>query len=190
MGRVKLVADRLKEFNSKLKMNFDKPFVLETDASDFGVGGALLQATDTIERPVAYFSKHLNKAEKNYGNGEKEMLAIVRSVEHFKQYLYGCPFKIRTDHRPLSCMLTTERAASRIARWLVTLSSFEFTIQYKPGKVNLSADALSRLPNPEDGDYNEPVIENDLVLNLMVFGDLVPAKHQRKYKYLAWEFDI
>ena len=91
--------------------DFDKPFVLETDASDFGVGGALLQATETIERPVAYFSKHLNKAEKNYRAGEKEMLAIVRSVEHFGQYLYGRPFKIRTDHRLLSWMLTTERPA-------------------------------------------------------------------------------
>ena len=63
--------------------DFDKPFVLETDASDFGVGGALLQATETMERPVACFSKHLNKAEKNYEAGEKEILAIVRSVEHF-----------------------------------------------------------------------------------------------------------
>ena len=170
--------------------NFDKPFIVETDASDFGIGSALLQETDTIERPVAYFSKHLNKAEMNYSAREKEMLAIVRSLEHFSLYLYGKPFKIRTDHRPLSWMLTTERPASRIARWLVTLSGFEFTIEYKPGKVNLSADALSRLPNPADGDYNEPIIDKELVLNLMVFGDLKSSKSQRSDKYLSWIFDI
>ena len=115
--------------------DFDKPFVLETYASDFGVGGALLQATETIERPVAFFSNHLNRA-KNYGTGEKKLQAIVSSVEHFSQYLYPRPFKIRTAHRPFTWMLTTERPASRIARWLDTLSGFEFTIEDKPGKVN------------------------------------------------------
>ena len=69
--------------------DFDRSFILETDASDFGIGAALLQEKKTIERPVAYFSKHLNKAEKNYGTGEKEMLAKVRSVEHFSIYLHG-----------------------------------------------------------------------------------------------------
>ena len=54
----------------------------------------------------------------------------------------------------------------------MTLSIFEFSIEYKPDKVNLSADALSKFPNPSDGDYNEPVIDKELVLNLMVFGDL------------------
>ena len=67
---------------------------------------------------------------------------------------------------------------------------FRITIEYKPEIVNLSADALSRLQNTEDDDYNEPVIENDLVLNLMVFGDLEPAKNQREDKYLARVFDI
>ena len=113
-------------------------------ASDFGIGEALLQTLETIERPVAYFSNHLNRAKKNYVAGEKKMQAIVRSVKHFSQYLYPCPFKIRTDHRLLTWILTTERPASRIAHWLVTLSGFEFTIEYKPGKVNLSDVVESR----------------------------------------------
>ena len=66
---------------------------------EFGVDGALLQATETTERPVIYFSNHLNRAKKNYVAGEKEMMAIVRLVEHFSLYLYPHPFKIRTDHR-------------------------------------------------------------------------------------------
>ena len=77
----------------------------------------------------------------------------------------------------------------RIARWLVTLSGFEFTLEYKPEKENLSADALFRFPTQKDGDYKEPVIVNDLVLNLMVFGDLLPAKNQREDKNLVWVFD-
>ena len=72
----------------------------------------------------------------NYSAGEEEMLVIVRSLEHFSLYLYGKPFRIITDHRPLTWIFTTERPASRIARWLVTLSGFEFSIEYKSGKVN------------------------------------------------------
>ena len=72
------------------------------------------------------------------------MQAIVRSVELFSKYLYPRPFKIRTDHRPLTWMLTTERLASRFARWLVTLSGYESTIEYQSGKVNLSAVVESR----------------------------------------------
>ena len=104
-----------------------------------GVGEALVQATETIERPVTYYSNHLNRAKKSYEAGENEMLAIVRSVEHLSQYLYLRPFKISTDHRPLTLMLTTERPTSGFASCLVTLSGFEFSIEYKPGQVNLSA---------------------------------------------------
>ena len=75
---------------------------METNASDFGVSGALLQATETIEWPVAYFSNLLSRAMKNYSAGEKEMQAVVRSVEHFSQYQYHPPFKILTDHQPLN----------------------------------------------------------------------------------------
>ena len=82
------------------------------------------QELDGSERPIAYFSRHLNKAEKNYLTSENELLAIVKAVEHFSQFLFGKKFVIRTDHRPLSWIMTTTKPASRLARWLILLSNY------------------------------------------------------------------
>jgi hypothetical protein len=124
--------------------DFEKPFKLETDASNIGIGAVLSQIVGGKERPIGYFSQHLNKSEKTSSTSEKKLFAIVRACEHFKYYLVGKPFVIMTDHQPLKWLMSVEEPASRLARWLIRLAEFDFKIEYKQGKQNSNADALSR----------------------------------------------
>ncbi len=139
-----------------LLVHFDpaKPLLLACDASQYGLGAVLSHLTeDGQERPVAYASRTLNAAERNYSQLEKEGLAIVFGVKRFHYYLYGRPFQIESDHQPLSYLFkesrgTPQLASSRIQRWALTLSAYRYSIRYKAGKNLGNADALSRLPQP------------------------------------------
>ena len=122
--------------------NFDLEFTLFTDASDTGVG-AVLQQGDQV---VAYGSKSLNQAEKNYSVIEKECLALVYGVKQFRHYLLGKPFVIFTDHNPLQ-WLSSQKMQGRLSRWALSLQEYDFTIKYRKGSSNQNADALSRLPD-------------------------------------------
>lgn len=95
-------------------------------------------------KPVGYFSKHLTLTQKSYPTSEKELLAIVLSCEYWVQYLWGNNFTVFTDHQPLTYLMSVEKPASRLARWLIRLRDFDFKIIYKPGKQNGCADGLSR----------------------------------------------
>ena len=121
-----------------------KKFVLETEACNTGVGAVLSQELNGTFRPIAYFSKPLNKAQRNYSTTEKELLAIVLAVEHFHQYLYGQEFDVVTDHQPLSWLLSCKTPNSRLARWLIRINNYTFRIVYRSGKIHSNADALSR----------------------------------------------
>lgn len=121
--------------------DFTKPFVLTTDASNVALGSVLSQN----RRPVAYYSRTLNSAEKNYSTIEKELLAIVDSTKHFRPYLYGRHFTIETDHNPLVWLHNIKEVHSRIIRWKEKLKDFDYTIVHKKGKENRVADALSRV---------------------------------------------
>lgn len=125
--------------------NFDEPFILTTDASNIGLGGILSQGEIYKDKPVAYVSRFLADRETRYSAYEKEMLAIVYCVEHFRNYLYGRKFTILTDHQPLS-WLKTKEPSNRYIKWLIKLEQYDFDVVYKPGKNNLNADALSRNP--------------------------------------------
>ena len=143
--------------------NFNKPFSIETDASDYGYGAVLQQETDGIKRPVAFFSKNYTQAQRKYPTSEKELLALIMSVEYFHQYLYGRPFVAYTDHMPLTWLLTKKEPHPRLERWMMRISIYQITIVYIPGKENVIADLLSRLPDedevaPEEDDYHDIVI--------------------------------
>ena len=106
---------------------------------------------DNSERPIAFTSRTLAPAEKKYSQVEKEGLAIVYAVRKFHQYLYGHRFTIFSDHKPLKYLFSESRpvpvlASARIQRWALTLSTYEYTIEYRPGTKIANADALSRLP--------------------------------------------
>lgn len=136
----------LAHFNPKI------PIILDTDASAIGIGGVLShRLSNGDERPIAFFSRTLNKAEENYPVIQKEALAIVESTKKFYDYLIGQKFTLRTDHRPLVSIFGEKTgipsiAAARMQRWAEHLAAFNYTIEYKKGIENGAADALSRLP--------------------------------------------
>ena len=109
---------------------------------------------DGTDQPIAFASRSLSKAERRYAHLEKEGLAIVYGVKKFHQYLYGHEFAITSDHKPLQHIFSNTHpspnlASARIQRWALTLSAYDYQIQYKPGKDNSNADMLSRLPLAE-----------------------------------------
>lgn len=125
--------------------DFSKEFVLTTDASKFAIGAVLSQGVIGSDKPIAYASRTLNPSEINYSTIEKELLAIVWATKYFRPYLFGRKFKIVTDHRPLQWVMNIKEPNSRLTRWRLRLSEYDFTVIYKQGKINTNADALSRM---------------------------------------------
>ncbi|CAM5075843.1 unnamed protein product [Natator depressus] len=147
------------------------PTIVTTDASDYGLGAVLTQLhEDNTERTVAFASRTLSNAERKYSAVKKEALACVWATEKWRTYLWGRTFKLRTDHSPLTTLLTTKglgRAGYRIARWSARrLLSFNYELEYKPGNQNVVADCLSRLPLPFSSPDGPPE-DDDVVVALI-----------------------
>lgn len=126
-------------------VDLSKGFILQTDASDTGLGAVLLQHVDGERCPVAYASRKLNAAENNYSVIEKECLAIVWALKKFYQFLYGTHFCIETDHQPLKYVQSASQLNGRLMRWAMYLQQFNFTVVSLTGNENIGADCLSRL---------------------------------------------
>lgn len=161
---------------------------LETDASDGVVAGVLSQKHGDLWHPVAYYSKSMSDAERNYEIHDKEMLAIIRALQEWRAELEGLRlrerFDIYTDHRALEYFMTTKKLNARQARWAEFLSRFYFLIRYRPGRENTLADALSR-PMTEvqkKDEYRRQIllkpesIEQPMETNPII-GALEPALH-------------
>ena len=130
-----------------------KDFVLDTDASNEGIGAVLSQIVDGNEKVIAYYSRTLSKPERNYCVTRRELLAIVDSIKHFHKYLYGQKFLLRTDHAALKWLLNFKNPEEQVARWIERLQSYEFEIQHRKGEQHKNADALSRRPCNDECKY-------------------------------------
>ena len=154
-------------------MHFDDslPLVLACDASPHGVGAVLShKLVNGDERPISFASRSLTAAEQKYSQLDKEALAIIFGVTRYHQYLYGCHFELKTDHKPLTHIFSEKKgvpvmASARVQRWALILSAYSYTIQYKKGAENSNADALSRLPLPTK--MNDPPPQPAEVVYLM-----------------------
>ena len=123
--------------------DYSREFILTTDASNEGVGAVLSQGEIGKELPIAFASRSLNKAGRNYSTAEKEILAIVWEVRYFRPYLYGTKFTVVTDHKPLTWIMSVKDPGSRLLRWRIKLEEYDYEIVFKKGASNTSADALS-----------------------------------------------
>lgn len=126
--------------------NFDEPFIITTDASGYAIGAILSQGKIGSDLPIAYASRVLNDAETRYSPTERELLALVYAVKHFRPYVYGRKFTLVMDHKPLEWLNSVSDPTSRLMRWRLKLAEYDYQIKYKPGKRNKNADALSRNP--------------------------------------------
>ncbi|XP_075737410.1 uncharacterized protein LOC119162224 [Rhipicephalus microplus] len=129
--------------------DFERPFVLRTDASDRGIGAVLLQEHEQILHPVAYASRKLLPREVAYSTVEKEALALVWGVEKFQVFLYGRRFLVQTDHEPLKFIQGAKCSNGRVLRWSLKLQQYSFRVQHIKGSENVGADYMSRVGDEE-----------------------------------------
>ena len=124
--------------------DYTQEFILCTDASDVGLGGILMQERDGKPKPIAYASRLCTTAERNYSITERETLAVIYSLERFRDIILGYPIRVWTDHTAIQNLFKHKNLRGRLARWFVTLQNYEVKFEYIPGKKNTAADALSR----------------------------------------------
>uniref|UniRef100_A0A8C9SN96 ribonuclease H n=1 Tax=Scleropages formosus TaxID=113540 RepID=A0A8C9SN96_SCLFO len=139
-----------------------RPYILHIDDSFHGLGAVLNQEYPEGLRPVAFASRKLSPSEKNYPVHQLEFLALKWAVvDKFHDYLYGVSFTVRTDNNPLTYVLTSAKLNATGHRWLAALSTYNFTVQYRPGCHNIDADTLSRnVFSKEIGEWQEFSSEN------------------------------
>ena len=128
--------------------DFEKPFLLETDASSCGLGAVLSQKQDNGKfHPVAYASRELKGGEKKYHSSKLEFLALKWAViDQFREYLRYRPFTMRTDNNPLTYIMTTPNLDATGHQWVAAMAGYDMTIEYLKGTDNKVADMMSRVP--------------------------------------------
>ena len=132
--------------------DFEKPFLLETNASSCGLGAMLSQKQDDLKlHPVAYASRELKGGEKKYHSSKLEFLALKWAVTNqFKEYLQYRPFTVRTDNNPLTYIMTTPNLDATRHRWVAVMAGYDMTIEYPKGADNKVTDMMSWVPQRLD----------------------------------------
>ena len=143
LDRASIAFDKLKAAMTTTPVltlpDFNRPFIIEADASRVGIGAILMQDG----RPLAYTSNALSPSHQNKSTYDKEMLAIVRAATRCRPYLIGRRFQIKTDHKSLKYFLERKISSPKQQKWVTKLLGFDYEITYKKGKENVLADALS-----------------------------------------------
>ncbi|GFV58069.1 hypothetical protein TNCV_2108971 [Trichonephila clavipes] len=150
---------------------------IHTDASGYGIGAVLVQIQNNVEKVIAYTSRTLTKAEKNYSTTERECLAIVWATNKFRPYIFGKHFTVVTDHHSLCWLVNLKDPSGRLARWALRLQEHDFDVKYKTGKKHSDADALSRNPVEEETETPDKFVAVTTGMNL--------AMEQKKDQDLA-----
>ena len=179
----------------------DGIFIVDTDASDLGIGCTLSQVqycqklNKELERPISFASKSLTKTQRRYCVTRRELLAVVVFIQQFKQYLLGRKFVVRTDHSALRWVMSFKEPENQMARWLEILSQYDFTIVHRQGSKHGNADFLSRACEPTTCDcYDGQTILSDLPCSgcsdclkkheewssFMKYDNIVPLKLNRR----------
>ena len=151
--------------------NYEEVFIVHTDASKFQMGGVVSQN----DKPIAFFSKKLNKAQRNYTVTEKELLSIVETLKQFKTMLYGQRIIVYTDHKNLTYD-NSDYSSDRVLRQRLVLEEYGAQVKYIKGEKNVVADSLSRLPIYEEcNSIREADGNQECLLNRRVFEDQTPC---------------
>ncbi len=179
--------------------NFSKEFRMYSDASSVALGSVLVQTDeDECERPIAYYSRVLQPAERRYENTERELLAVYEGLRHFRTYTYGGKCTCFTDHRALLYLKDTPNPSTRLAKWRFTLmGETDWDLRYVPGKKNCVADALSRVPKfpkTQEGTETKPVEviegkklgQKDFEINWCFLGETKPSLECPDQVYLPF----
>ncbi|GKA53386.1 reverse transcriptase domain-containing protein [Tanacetum coccineum] len=155
MEYFEILKTKLTEAPILVAPDWDLPFEIMCDASDFAMGAVLGQRKDKYFWPIHYASKTLSDAQTHYTTTEKELLAVVYAFEKFRSYLVLSKTIVYTDHSALKYLFAKQDAKPRLLRWILLLQEFDIEIRDKKGAENLAADHLSRLENPHKGDLVE-----------------------------------
>nr|GEV71764.1 reverse transcriptase domain-containing protein [Tanacetum cinerariifolium] len=158
------LKEKLTEAPILIAPNWDQPFELMCDASDYAVGAVLGQIVEKHFRPIHYASKTMNQAETNNTTTEKEMLAIVYAFEKFRSYLIMNKSIVYTDHSALKHLFAKKDAKERLLRWILLLQEFNFKVIDTRGAENYAVDHLSRLENPYENVFDPKEINETFPL--------------------------
>lgn len=204
----KLLKDILSSEDVLAFPDFQKPFLLTTDASNKAIGAVLSQNFHDGERPITFISKTLSSTEENYATNEKEMLAIVWALHTLRNFIYGHKILIYTDHQPLTFTISPKNNNAKLKRWKAFIEEHDHQIFYKPGKANVVADALSRVQinsltatqhsSDEDDSSFIPsteapinVFKNQLLFkigNRSSYGLVVPFENYKRHIFIETRF--
>lgn len=159
--------------------DYEREFVIQADASNFGIGAVLTQNFDDGERVIAYLSRSLSRQERNFSTTEKECLAVLYAIEKFRPYIEGSHFTVITDHFSLLWLNSLQNPSGRLARWAVRLQQYDFTIVHRKGKDHIVPDALSRsVPVIETAQPDIPILDKwylRLVENIRIRPEKFPT---------------